>query len=85
MTRVRPARASCALAAAVLAVGVSACAGDKKGEQRRSESETVHKAPPAEPPTPPETAVRVLDGDSSKAIEGALVTVAGHSAFTGPD
>lgn len=85
MSRVRPARASCALAAAVLAVGVSACSSDKEGEQRRSESETVHKAPPAEPPAPPETAVRVLDGDSLKPVEGALVTVARRSAFTGPD
>lgn len=85
MSRVRPARASCALAAAVLAVGVSACSSDKEGEQRRSESETVYKAPPAEPPAPPETAVRVLDGDSLKPVEGALVTVARHTAFTGPD
>jgi outer membrane protein assembly factor BamB len=65
---------------AVLALGVSACAGGEK------ESEEAPPAPPAvstqasEPPPPPEpqTVLRVVDGDSGKPVRGARVVVAGE-------
>ena len=84
MFGVRTARAPCALVVAALAVSVSACEANE-GEKAASTVRVAREAPAAVLQPRPETTVRVLDGDSSKPIEGALVTVARHSAFTGPD
>jgi outer membrane protein assembly factor BamB len=82
MNRARSARASCALAAALLATVVSACSG---GHEKPQESATVprpQQTPVRQPPAPPRTAVRVLDGDTSKPVEAALVDVAGERTTT---
>jgi outer membrane protein assembly factor BamB len=79
MTRLRRSYALRALAFAVLALGVSACAGDEEESAERPAqtvpTETQAPQPPP-PPPPPEASIKVLDGDTSKPVRGARVRVA---------
>jgi outer membrane protein assembly factor BamB len=83
MTCVRPLRPL--VAAAVVALGVAACAGDEQ-ERASRESPPPPAEPPALPPPPPpelpRAAVLVFDGDTGKPVEGALVSVPGQRATT---
>jgi outer membrane protein assembly factor BamB len=81
------------VALALLALGVSACAGGEEGDEAAAPTEMTSTSapappppplPPPPPPPPPRGLVRVVDGDTSKPVVGALVAVAGESARTGP-
>lgn len=83
MTRLRSAPASCVIAAAALAVGAVACSSG--GGEVKAEATTTLAAPRAPtppPPAPPKTTVRVIDGDTSKPVKTAWVTVTGLSVQT---
>ncbi|MGH3007364.1 MAG: PQQ-binding-like beta-propeller repeat protein [Gaiellaceae bacterium] len=89
MTRVRRLRPALLLAAVALALGVAACSGEDEGEEEsrsppQAAPETEAQEAPAPPPAP-ETAVRVLDGDTSKPVAGARVVVQGQNARTSDD
>jgi outer membrane protein assembly factor BamB len=70
---------------AVLALGVSACAGSEKdSEEERPTAPaagTETGEPETTPPPPPEpqTELRVVDGDSGRPVRGARVAVAGET------
>jgi outer membrane protein assembly factor BamB len=73
-------------AAAALALGVSACAGDDGKSGEPEPPPTVRSEPDApEPPPPPEAAIRVLDGDSREPVGGALVALVGLRLVTDSD
>jgi hypothetical protein len=63
---------------AVLLLGASACAGEEEREQRptRADTSTQETVSTPAPPPAPETAIRVLDGDSRKPVGRARVVVA---------
>ena len=68
--------------AVLLLLGASACAGSEKKEDERpasAESRAQESVPaPPSPPPAPETAIRVVDGDSGKPVRGARVALAGQ-------
>jgi outer membrane protein assembly factor BamB len=86
MTRARPLRALRALTAAALALGVSACSGESGEADERASGTNVtsqERTTVPAPAPPPETAIRVLDGDTSKPVPGAVVAVADLTSITG--
>jgi outer membrane protein assembly factor BamB len=82
MTLFRTTRASFALAAVALGVGLGACAGEEHGDRAAIRSVAPRQTPTPLPPRLPQTAVRVVDGDSGKAVRGAVVRVPGREART---
>jgi outer membrane protein assembly factor BamB len=72
---------------AVLLLGASACAGAEEREQgpTRADTSTQETVSAPAPPPAPETAIRVLDGDSRKPVGRARVVVAGQRGEAGRD
>jgi outer membrane protein assembly factor BamB len=68
-------------AAAVLALLAAACGGGKKERPEPAPPPVPVRRTPAPPPPPP-AAIRVIDGDSSKPVAGALVVSTGLRAIS---
>ncbi len=70
---------------ALLAACAPACSGEGGGEQEGFRTATVaEEEEPAAPPGPQMT-VRVIDGDTRRPVEGALIANQDRRARTGPD
>jgi outer membrane protein assembly factor BamB len=81
----RTPHAPLALVFVLLALGFAACAGDAEESEPPApppEATTgTHAVAPPAPPAP-EVAIRVVDGDTAKPVDGARVTVSGQAAET---
>jgi outer membrane protein assembly factor BamB len=81
MTVARLAHAPAALAFLLFVLALAGCA-DGKGKDAAQYSETA-PAPERVAPPPPQVAIHVVDGDSSRPVAGARVVVSGEEARSG--
>lgn len=64
----------------MLALGVSACAGDEdEREERATPTASVTEESEPAPPPAPRTVIRVVDGDTRKPVRRARVAIAGET------